>query len=230
MTAAKVIQSAVAVGIVLTLILSHAGCSSAEFGETINLADGKHHTLDRGISADQPLSLPAELPFNVVDSQRHSEGTCAADSTASADGRALCKAAGGNGGNGWAEFQLGAVLSNDTGGNLDVTVKFDVGYRFTSSATTPDKPTLAAYALKVFIQDSSDHMLRKQLLVEADSRQGPQEWSGKESPSFDVTLEANKAYHFILAARTDVTTDEATEASAKINVDSLTITIHPKTN
>ncbi|MCP4249396.1 MAG: hypothetical protein GY778_20320 [bacterium] len=206
-----------------------SGCSRAEFGESVSLPSAKHGTLLDDFAAGSPLSLPADTPFNLTDSQRSATASGRADSGAQAAGTAHCGAEAEKEGTANAEFQLGHVLDNRGQDRLPVTVRFDVDY----TCSLRGDPANNAKAddllgLRVFVRDSDHRVLKSMVLADAGSRVGPEQWSGRQQPAFDVTLEPGLAYYFVLAGRVAVTGTEASDASAGIEIKSLTIELTPR--
>ncbi len=210
-------------------VLALPGCSDVEFGEAVSLPQERHGSLLDGFAAGKPLELPSDTAFNLADSQRSSEGTGRAESSADPAGSAHCFASADGIGTGTAEFQLGHVLDNRGQNPLHVTVRFDADYecRLDGDPEDRSKPE-DQLALRVFIRDSNRRKLNDMVLTEAGSLAGPNRWSGRQSPSFDVTLEPGLAYYFVLAGRVTATGTETASASARIDVRSLKIELTPR--
>ena len=69
-------------------------------------------------------------------------------------------------------------------------------------------------------------MLRQEMLADQEGKQGANRRSGRESPSFNVTMEPGLAYHLVLAGRVEVVArEDLPHVEAQINVRKLTIEI-----
>ncbi|MHC4090219.1 MAG: hypothetical protein ACYSVY_08065 [Planctomycetota bacterium] len=205
------------------------GCSKVEFGESVSLPQEQHGSLLDDFAAGQPIELPSQTTFNLFDSQRASTGAGQADSSADPSGTAHCLALADAIGTAGAEFQLGHVLDNRGEGPLTVTVRFDVEYecRLQGNPTDTSKPE-DQLGLRVFVRDSDKRVLKSMMLTDAGSLDGPNSWSGRQSPAFDVTLEPGLAHYFVLAGRVTSTGTETSAASARIDVRSLKIDLTPR--
>lgn len=220
--------SRVEVGCLVMAMLA-VGCSGgADFGESITIPQEQHTKVADAFGAGKALHLPTDMPFNVTDAQRFSQGDATAESAVDGAGKARCSARAGKDGSAWAEFELGQVLSNRGDKPFDTTATFNVTYSYrmaggvSARSATPDK-----FVLKVYIMDSNRHV-RRMMLAELDPAKGPTTWTGTQSPAFDVTFEPGLAYHLVLAGRVEVSGDEGRSPSAEIEVKSLEIEIVPK--
>jgi len=212
-----------------TWALIPSGCSQAEFGESVNLPAGKHASLVDDFAAGKPLVLPANTGFNLWDSQRQAAAAGRAESAADPAGTARCQATVSGTGTAQAEFQLGHVLDNRSGEPLAVTVRFEVDYECSLTGTTGSDPAKPEdeLGLRVFVRDSNRRVLKSMTLTDAHSRLGPDTWKGQQSPAFDVTLEPDLAYYFVLAGRVAVTGTEGGEWAAAVGVRSLKLELTP---
>ncbi len=222
----KTTAAVVACSILLPLA---AGCQDSGFGESVNLPQDKRASLLDDFADGKPLALPADAAFNLVESQRTSTGVGQAESTAEAAGRAHCTAASDGVGTAEAQFQLGHVLDNRGEQPLDVTVQFDVEYSCRVQGDAEDRTKPADHlGLRVFVRDSDGRVQPKMTLTEVSPFVGPKEWTGRQTQTFDVTLQPGLAYYFVLAARTAVAGTETSPASAEIDVRSLAIDLRPR--
>lgn len=211
-------------------LLAAVGCSgAADFGESISVPQERQTQIDEAFGAGKTLRLPADIPFNVADAQRFSQGGAVAESSADASGKGRCSASAQADGSAWAELQLGHVLTCAGDKPFEATVTFNVTYcyRMDSQAAagtaTPDK-----FALKAYIMDSNRRMLKRMMLAELEPAKGPTTWTGTQSPAFDVTFEPGLAYHLVLAGRVEVSGDEDRSPLAEIEVKSLELEIAPR--
>ena len=87
-----------------------------------------------------------------------------------------------------------------------VTVTFDVEYEYAIATrqTLKPGPPPAQLALKLYIRDSNKKVLHRLMLAEQSDRLGAQQFAGRQSPTFTVTLEPHLAYQLVLAGRTEV--------------------------
>ena len=206
-----------------------AGCQDAGFGESVSLPQERRASLVDDFAEGEPLSLPGDTAFNLADSQRTSGGAGQAESSAEASGQARCRASSDGIGTAEAQFQLGHVLDNRGRGPLKVTARFDVDYECRVESDPEDTTKPADHlGLRVFVRDSNGVVSPKLALTTVTPFIGPKQWTGRQSQTFDVTLEPGLAYYFVLAGRTAVTGTETSPASAEINVRSLTIELIPR--
>lgn len=217
----------------LITALAAAGCGG-QFGESVSVPQTKEHRLAGGFAGGGRLSVPGDLQLVIADAQRHSTGTARSESAAAATGEASCSAAADADGEAWAEFQLGHVLHNDSDQSIEATVTFDVEYEYAISTRQSIKPgpPPAQLALKLYIRDSNKKILHRLMLAEQSDRLGAQQFAGRQSPTFTVTLEPHLAYQLVLAGRTEVAikpdgddTAAAEPLSARIEVKRLGIEV-----
>lgn len=207
------------------LAAATVGCGGADFGEDVSLPQSRVHRLAAtATTGPWSLKLPGEAGFNVTDTQRRSEGSASASSTASARGEASCAADASTGGAGSAEFQLGQVVSYDGDSPMPATVSFDVAYECRLEHDAP-RFGVEPVALKVYVMDSDRRMLAKMMLVEGGAAGLADRWSGSQSPSFDVTFEPGLAYHLIVAGRVEVSGDGTSGPRASLEVRSVGIQV-----
>jgi hypothetical protein len=182
----------------------------------VSVPQARQFRVDGGFSAGGRLSVPGEQALVIADAQRHSTGAARSESAAAGTGEASCSAATDRDGEAWAEFQLGHVLHNDSDTPIEATVNFDVEYEYAvaSGESAAPKAPPAQLALKLYIRDSNKKTLHRLILADQSDRLGAQQFSGTQSPSFDVTLQPHLAYHLVLAGRTQVAVDRAEDAAA----------------
>ena len=207
-----------------------AGCGGAgSFGEKVRVAPEKQVTLESPFAQGQPMYFPKDRPFNVTDAQRTSSGGGSAESWAKEAGTALCKASADSPGKATAEFQIGQVLDTRSDKPVDVTAVFDLDYQY-SVKSDPDDVTKPedTLALKVYISDSNRHVLKRTVLTDVQSASAPENFAGRQKPSFDVTLEPGVAYHFVVAGLVEVTGTEKSGASAGIEIRSFELELLPR--
>jgi len=206
-----------------------AGCSETEFGESITLPRERHASVVDEFARGRPLRLPGDATLNLADSQRSATGAGAAESSADSSGRARAVASAPGRGAAAAEFQLGHVLDNRGDAPLDVTARFDVDYACRLESDPADLAKEAdTLGVRVFIRDSNRRVLGQMTLTQTDQFSGPAQWSGRQTPSFEVTLEPGLAYYFVLAGRATATGTEDTPVSAEITVHSLAVELTPR--
>ncbi len=206
------------------------GCSgSRDFGESVSLPQKKPARPTVAFSGGQVLTLPADRPFNVSDTQRYSEGAAHADSNTSATGQASCTADATAGGVASAEFQIGHVLTYDGDDATRVSVTFDIDYHCMASDHAPSGEAQPV-GLKAYVKDSNHRLLAKVMLADGDPDRLPDRWSGSQSPSFDITMEPGLAYHLIVAGKVEVSGDDTGGARAELAVLRAEIQITPAPN
>ncbi len=218
--------------------LMPAGCAESGFGESLL------EPRQRVRSAAEPdvpaggIHVPAGTPMAVADATRFSTGDAASQSTADRAGTAHASASLTGIGDGWAEFTLGHVLPAGRSSAQNVLARVSVEYTYEMQA--PEGSTAAAgltgeVALKVVVMDSQRRIIRKQLLTQASDDDGSARWSGRQQVEFDLSLAPDRAYHFIIAGRTQMTREvpsrsaesDAMPAEAALSVSAATIDIVP---
>ncbi|UCG16406.1 MAG: hypothetical protein JSV19_14030 [Phycisphaerales bacterium] len=207
-----------------------SGCGGAGgFGESVQLPQETRVTLQAQFAEGKPLYFPKDRPFNVFDAQRSSTGGATAKSWSTEGGTALCEASAESVGTARAEFQLGQVIDTRAEEPLDVTAVFDLNYEYSVKVDAEDtsKPQ-DKLAVKVYISDSDGHVLKRVLLADLGTATGPKRFSGREKPSFDVTLEPGLVYHFVVAGLVEVEATETSTASARIDIRSLELELLPR--
>ncbi len=211
------------------LVLAVSGCNQQGFGESVTLTRADRGSVVDDFATGQPLRLPGDAGLNLADSQRSAAGAGKAESSADGTGLARCAASADGVGTATAEFQLGHVLDNRGESALPVTARFDIDYtcRLQTDADDVSKPE-DRLALRVFVRDSNKRVHRSMMLTDFTQFTGPREWSGRQSPSFDITMEPGLAYYFVLAGRTSVTGTDATASAAELDVTSMKIELIPR--
>lgn len=219
------------VGLVLAACSSIlAGCSeSGNFGESVTVPQEKRTSLQTQFAEGKPLYFPKDGSFNVYDSQRSSTGEATADAAAMESGTAHCKATASGVGTATAEFQLGQVVFSASDKPLEATVAFNIDWAYEVKSDPMDitKPE-DRLALKAYVRGSDNRILKKVMLADLKASSGPEAFSGRQTPAFDVTLQPRLAYHLVVAGLVEVTGTEQSGASAQIEVRSLEIELLPK--
>lgn len=206
------------------------GCGDGDhFGESVSLPQTELARSQAAFATGGVLSLPSDRPFNVADTQRHSEGAAHADSHANATGQASCSADATAGGTARAEFQIGHVLTYDGDDTVNAAVTFKINYQCMLSEHPPSGAA-QPIGLKAYIKDSNHRLLAMVMLADGDADRFPDRWSGSQSPSFDITLEPGLAYHLIIAGKVEVSGDATGGPRAELKVDSAEIQITPTPN
>jgi hypothetical protein len=210
--------------VVVAGVLALAGGCGDGFGESVSVPRQRQTAIDAGFRPGKPLVVPREAAFNVADAQRHSTGSGRSESFATEEGTAGCTAAVADTGEAWAEFQLGHVVHNNGAEPIEAAVLFDCEYDYRVSGPTPVSLNAGMVALKLYIQDSNKLMLRKEMLIDQEGEQGADQRSGRDSPSFNITMQPGLAYHLVLAGRVEVAAGEdLLPLEARIDVKKLTI-------
>lgn len=210
----------------LLIFVSITGCGSNSFEERLAVAR-QEHSVGGSAASFTAIRLPASQPFNVADTSRSSNADATASSVAGDDGTATCAADATKGGDANAEFRIGHVLQYDGDQKKNVQVAFDVSYACTAKnfqsvfGVTPVQ-------LKAYIMDSNRRVLSTVTLAQSEPDRVPEQWSGKESPAFEVTLEPGLAYHMVVAGRVEATWFEGVGSAAEIKVDACEIRVVPR--
>ncbi len=202
------------------------GCGSSGFEERLAVAQ-QEHRVGGGASQGVAMRLPASQPFNVADTSRSSTGDATASSISSADGVASCSVDATKGGEANAEIHVGHVLQYDGDQSRDVQITLDVSY----SCTTRNNRSvfgIVPLRLKAYLMDSDRRVLGSVTLAESDPDRVPEQWTGRESPAFEVTLEPGLAYHMIVAGRVEATWFEGVGSAAGVKVGAFEIRIVPR--
>lgn len=205
------------------------GCGGGGFGESVALPQSRQSRLDSGFTPGQRLSLPSEKVFNVADAQRASEGSGEAESSANGDGAARGRASVGAAGKAWAEFQVGEVIFNSRSEPLEAAVQFDCAFEYSVEGADLARHPPEMVGLKLFVKDSNKKMLHKVVLVNQEGGLGAVHQSGRETPSFNITMEPGLSYTLVAAGRVAVAANDAgTPVAAEIEIKSLRIDVHAK--
>jgi hypothetical protein len=112
---------------------------------------------------------------------------------------------------------------------LEATVAFhiDWAYELKTDPADVSKPD-DRLGLKAYVRGSDNRTLKRVMLADLKASSGPEAFSGRQSPAFDVTLQPGLAYHLVVAGLVDVTGTEKSGALAEIEVRSLEIELLPK--
>ena len=213
---------------IVSLILACGGCGGAGgYGEGVSIPQTRQQQLSGAASESVTLSFPTNAEFNVTEAQRHSTGDGRSESFARPDGTAQCQASIDGKGTAWGEFQVGHIIKNDTTKPIETDIRFDCEYEYAVNAKGNGTFHPEMIGLKMYIQDSNRHVLKRVPLVSNDSPLGASEQSGQQSPTFHLTMEPGLAYQFILAGRVEVSADDsAQDIEARIEVKSFSIEVH----
>jgi hypothetical protein len=209
------------------LMIAWFGCGGGGgFSASLMVPQSTYRTKQSPIASGRALRIPHDLPFNVVDSKRTSEGAGVASTSVDPAGTAVCVADASRGGSAVAEFQLGHVLTHDAADPVDVTIVFDVAY-VCKTSTTKQVYGVQPLQLNAYVMDSDRNVLGKLKLAESDPDRLPEKWTGSQSPSFAVTLQPGLAYHLVVAGRVEASATDAPGPSASVEITSLVIAIAP---
>ncbi|MBN2131698.1 MAG: hypothetical protein JW741_19520 [Sedimentisphaerales bacterium] len=206
------------------------GCGGGGYGEKISLPPSeKRVPIESRFAEGKPLYFPKDQPLNVFDAQRTSSGEATAESWAKPAGTAMAKAAATAVGTAKAEFQIGQVIETRADKAIDVTAVFDLKYEYTVE-TDPSDLTKPAdtLGLKVYISDSNRNVLKRAVLVDLGTAEGPRHFAGREKPSFDLTLEPGLAYQFVVAGLVEVQGTETSAASGQIDLQTFELELLPR--
>jgi hypothetical protein len=207
------------------IVVGLFGCGgAAEYGMAVRVSPERRQPAKVG-----PQKYPGEQGFNIHDAQRASTGDAEASSQAKPDGTAMCSVGAKAGGTAWAEFQLGECLDNRAKDKPLVRARFDVVYAYEDSSSDPAATGSASQAaLKIYIKDSRERVVRKLDLIGIETEQGPAKGRKQEICEFAFEMEPDLVYHYVLAGRTEVTSAEKTQGSAKLEIKSLQLDLDTK--
>ncbi len=209
--------------------LSIAGCSQAGYGESVSVPPEQRASLASGFAKGARISVPSDAEFNLHETQRGSDGTGQAKSSAGSNGTASCTAASNGEGSAHAEFQLGYVLDNRGAEALDVNVQFNVDYKWAMRSSASYVSTEADFlGLRVYIRDSNQKTLRELSMAHIAPFSGPTQRSVVESQVFDLSMEPGLSYYLVLAGRTAVGGGAESPVQSEIQVNSLSIELTPR--
>jgi hypothetical protein len=203
------------------------GCSSAGgFGESVRFSASAQTPIDEVLSRGERLVIPKNMPFAITDAQRQSEGSGASESSAGGDGKAQCRASVEDVGTASAGFQLGHLIFNGEDQPLEVAVTVDCAFAYGTGGNRSDTFAPETIGLKFYVKDSNRSVLRKQMLVAPEGVLGATAYNGRERATFEVTLQPQLAYQFILAGHVEVRAKEQPEPlAAHIEVSQCEITV-----
>ena len=210
--------------LVVCVLCGGLAACSGQFGESVNITPDRVHRVES--AARLAVSLPDDEPFAVAEAQRFAADQAEATSSAQPIGQAECAASVTGVGHGWSGFQLGHVITNDTGTDLPVTVRFDVDYDYALERAGALNRSPETFALKVYISDAHKHVLHRYFLLGPDGRDSPDRSRGADSQAFDINLEAGQSYDLVLTGRVEVKGgQDSTPLSARIKVTGCSITV-----
>jgi len=216
-----------AVCLVGPLVGPVAACNqSGNFGENITVRAGVYQQVTGPLDGHWSLHLPVDRGYNVTDAQRSSKGAAQAESSADQKGAATCLADATAGGSAEAAFQVGHVLTYDAAEPLDVRVTFDVTYEC-EAANVETAGDVEPLGLKAYVMDSNRRVLGRVFLAQADPERLPSTWTGRESPSFVITLHPRTGYHLIVAGKVEAAGPEGPGSRSAVHVRSFALAIEP---
>lgn len=232
MSRQRIMRGPVAVGaglLTVGLLVAGSGCGGGEFGEKINVPVDQQVKLESPFAEGKAVRYPAEREFNVADAQRSSTGQGTADSWAKSDGTAKSEVAAPKIGTAEAEFQVGQVVHAPSDEAMKVTAIFNVDYEcFLDTDLTDTTKPLDSLALKVYVRDSAGNVEYRQMLANAGASPGVTTLAGRDRPSVDITMQPNRAYHFVLAGRLEIQGTEQSGAKGAIEIKSFNLELVPK--
>jgi hypothetical protein len=202
-----------------------AGCGGGDFGMRVEIPAKDRAPITEAVREGMRIVLP-EQPFNVHSRQSAqtpgATGQARGESDARASGQAFCEAQASGGGSAWGEFQLGHALHNASGAAVRMTVKLDLQYTQAARAKPAEaRQTLANFVLKVFLKDTRGKLLHQEVLGALSSDEGQASWSGRRQVEFEAVLAPETAYDLVVAGRASATSEEGTEAGARIEIQQL---------
>jgi hypothetical protein len=217
--------------VVLALLVSGltwAGCGGGAVVSDFGVSPERRTALSEAGPAEQVLRLPAETPFNIhsdhFERDQEAGGTAEGESSATADGTAVCAVRVSHGGSGSADFYLGHCLENRGEAALTVDARFDIDY-VTSFARDENTRVDGAYTLKVVVNDTEGRTLKQIQVENSADMEGSISLSSKSSEEFRVRLEPQRVYNFVLAGHVEAESQPETQADVRLAIKRLELTL-----
>jgi len=202
------------------------GCGGAEFGEGIALtADRQVAIKPDGLAAG--VDLPAARGFNVAEARSGQTNAASGAAQADPNGRASASAKAEQGGDAWAEFQLGQcyVHRSDQAAPVEITCK--LGFDASASATRPSgTQTAGTVALKLFVKGPGGAILERRAVLQESCDEGTYDRATSQTSfRLNVEFQPQAVYYLIVAGRVAAASQPDTQAEATLSVKELNLSL-----
>lgn len=161
-----------------------------------------------GAASTGRLVVPGETAFNLTSFKSGQIGSARGASDPAGSNGAACRAEARDGGSAWGEVQLGYCLDNAAGRSLQAVLKVKVRVTGSISAeqATPPKGgwSTASNNLVFLIKDTYGLVLKQEQLFIQDLEKGAGASSVAHDLVFEVRLEPDRGYYFVLSGRCEV--------------------------
>lgn len=218
-------------GAALTAIaLAAGGCGGQTLARRFDLPRDSRVSLAAADSSETILHFPEDKPFNITDKTSTQSpgmtGSAKGASQATPDGTAFCRVEAAQGGEASAEFHLGQCLNNPTDRPRIATATFLCEYDIRAEQTGGDQsPTAGQVALEIYVNQENGRVLRRVPIENSVEDAEPAGGSGRIVKEFQVRLEPDTSYYFVLAGKVSARTDQAGSARLEVEVKRLELTV-----
>lgn len=210
------------VGALLTAVASlcAAGCGGGGAGLDIQKSAAERPDLTASASSAGRFLIPAEVAYNITSFKSGQTGSARGASEPVGTTGAVCHAEARDDGSAWGELQLGYCLDNATGRPLQAVAKVKVRVQGAISAEPAISPragkSSASNNLAFFIKDSYGLVVRQEQLFTQDLERGAGATTAAHDLVFEVRLEPDRGYYFLLAGRSDVQAAESQSVTSAL--------------
>lgn len=217
-------------GALTAIALVACGCGGETLARRFELPRDSRVSLAAADSSETVLRFPADKPFNITDKTSTQSpgmtGSAKGDSQATPSGTAYCRVEAAQGGEASAEFHLGQCLLNPTDRPQIATATFLCEYDIRAEQTQGDQsPTASQVALEIYVNQENGRVLRRVPIENSVEDAEPAGGSGRIVKEFQVRLEPDTSYNFVLAGRVTARTDQAGSAKLEVEVKRLELTV-----
>ncbi len=199
------------------------GCGATDFGGEL-AATPRPRVLATSAAATT-LRLPADEKFSIVfaPSKRAPGlgGEADAQASASSDGEAEVKVRVARSGTASGVFQLGHALKNESGVQLDLSIRVQARFEYDARATPASGRKDASVALRLFARDQRNRQLRNLDLLIHGVDQGDARSTVQKELTFPLTLGPGDSASIFLAGQAEATTETAAQAWAHLKISEL---------
>ncbi len=203
------------------------GCTSSGVGSELARVPAAQPLRTSG--ADTALQLPKDKAFSIRLPSATKEaglvGEADADANAKEDGNATAWARVSKGGKATGAFQLGHVLANDTGRQMDLTIDVDFDYSYEMKARPEPTAEAATVDLMLYVRDGRNRLVREFRFGQHSTANGSARRSSSERLSFEITLGPDNTASVFVFGQTQVATGDERGGEARLEVTNMTMRV-----
>ena len=210
-------------GTLLTAVAAFhaAGCSGGgSIGLDVKKPAAERPDITPGTAAAGRLVMPGETAFNLTSFKSGQVGPARGASDPAGSNGAVCRAEARDGGSAWGEVQIGYCLDNAAGRPLLAVAKVKVRVKGSISAEPTAPPqssrSTASNNLVFLIKDTYGLVLKQEQLFTQDLERGAGATTAAHDLVFEVRLEPDRGYYFLLAGRSDVQAAESQSVTSAL--------------